>query len=338
MASSGIITPVTWGGMAGLNQPWSWAQRGNALSAIDMIMNDRPQDEAARKKYDQSIRETLLKPIGPGWEVGPGPAAYLRDVIWHTEYQRLGFDFPSGYTPVKDPGLVGENYMYEDTSRMLGTLSGPELKTLNRIASSKDVAAEYLNDLSGLGLGYQYTDSAGAFKYTSLPNWQYGGTYGATKAEAAQKLFDLANKELETIRQLSTMKPSEIAKSPYNMYPGFGPGDQAFDNLMQYGGGYNGTWLNKEEHRNLSYTEFQQKWQQASLDFDRLFGTNLGNQKTRLQNEERNIMDNFNNKYDTRKFPTLDRRRGASGGGVSASVTQLTGQQRPRVSSVTLLG
>jgi len=95
----------------------------------------------------------------------------------------------------------------------------------------------------------------------------------------------------------------------------------------------------KLEHYFKTATEFQQYWLQNVAKFERAFGISAPGQKTLRAEENKRIMDNFRDKYDTRRNPTLDRRRGASGGGAAASVTQLSGQnRRARSSSVTLLG
>jgi hypothetical protein len=101
-------------------------------------------------------------------------------------------------------------------------------------------------------------------------------------------------------------------------------------------------WINttvKTEHFYRSITEFQQYFNQRIAEFERGYGIAVPGQKEIRAEEKKRIMDDFAYKYDTRKNPTLDKRRGASGGGVGPSVTQLSGAKKAgRVSSVTLLG
>jgi nuclear transport factor 2 (NTF2) superfamily protein len=101
-------------------------------------------------------------------------------------------------------------------------------------------------------------------------------------------------------------------------------------------------WINttvKLEHYYRSITEFQQYFNQRIAEFERGYGIAVPGQKEIRAEEKKRIMDDFTYKYDTRKNPTLDKRRGASGGGVGPSVTQLSGAKKAgRVTSVTLLG
>jgi hypothetical protein len=335
MSGGYALTPVTQAGLAGLDSPWNWSQRGAALTALDMTM-DNITTAPDQEKAKASAREVLFKPIGPGWEVGPGPEAYLREVLWHTQYMALGFDLPGYYNPVRDPGMVGENYQYDDFSRFGAYISGPDMKQMERHSTDYEYV---LSAFKGSGAPPNVVPFNNYFRYTTPYSSELKNA--TTAEQGATAYTKLVQHELETVRKLSSLKPSEIVSSNRQYIPLYWDLNKWSDHWgSQVGGtGTNNIFPLKQEYRDLSYVEFQQLWQQKSLDLDRLLGTNLGNQKTRMQNENRNIMDDFARKYDTRKNPTLDKRRGASGGGVGPSVTKLSGgQQRGRVSSVTLLG
>jgi hypothetical protein len=174
---------------------------------------------------------------------------------------------------------------------------------------------------------------------TSLASVLPSGYFMAYDVSAQDRMHAVnAFPYLNSQGQYSTRQPNM-----YNTNLAINPSDTKDLKLFSTWAPWNPNWKPPEgfggEHFNKSFIEYQQYFLQNIREVERRFGFSVAGAKTIGAEENKRIMDNFTNKYDTRKNPTLDKRRGASGGGVGPSVTQLSGAKKAgRVSSVTLLG